>query len=990
MSLGLFILLGFCCLFKRKHFKLVVLSFVFEGIYLHEKDDDEIGFDLKRVSGFFKKFGKKAGSSEKPVDSSSQDVKSDISFDFKKVWRFVLKYKVLFLLLIPVFFSIYFRAFPLFLPVADEWAENAVHANIKSQIVQQLNLQYPHLPDKQKQALVKEHFSQFLSENKDMVEQQVLQVSKLFKERFQDSDGQTYLLAIDPWLWYGYARNFVKYGHFGNTFKDGRSWYSLRNGRVGQPAFRFNLFVFLILLNYWLLNLFGSFSVMAGAFYLPLVLIGLASVAAFFTARKFGGSVAGVVAGVVVGVHSSLLSRTIAGFTDTDNIIAFLEMFVVLFFVLAFCEKKRVKQLLFVVLAGLFMGLYANGHQSWWHIFDFVLGAVGLYFLYVVWLFRKELKKGLFAFFKVDEVKTVLRLFFGFVLSSWFFGSFVRVFLSGFGFLTSLKGFIITPFSAPFGFVSMKAVAVRSVWPNVLTTVAELNRMSLSSIASSVGGKFLFVLSVIGVLFLFFKRITGDKRFLFFGLFFGLWYAGTVFAAIHSVRFTALVVPAFAFGLASFVAFAFRIVSDWLSKGLSVNRVVSKVVVLLILVFVIFPPLIKAAESTALHQVPSMNDAWFDSLIGIKNDCDDGIITSWWDFGHWFVTVAQRRVTFDGGDQGERIHWVGKSLLTSNESVNVGILRMLNCGQEKAPHVLEKYLDNDTVRAIDVLNKIIVVDKVRASEILKSEGLSENAIDDVLAVTHCDDLLPNYYIVSDDMVGKAGVWGHFGSWDFRKASMYNRVFDKKKSNGTRILRDEFNLSAEDADRIFYEIKNNDADKWVAPWPGFMGSSACSVKDNVAVCSGLPLVDKAVVNLSSFDAGFVSKQGVGVPFSVVFADESGVHEKRLNNSNSRVSLILVPSGKGFRAVLASPEQALSMFTRLYYFKAHGLKCFDLLSYKKSISGNEIFVYKVNWDCDSVNVLDEFKVDETEKESVSSNVNLSENFSEGSNLSGNSSS
>ncbi|OYT32315.1 hypothetical protein B6U93_02255, partial [Candidatus Woesearchaeota archaeon ex4484_78] len=303
MSLGLFILLGFCCLFKRKHFKLVVLSFVFEGIYLHEKDDDEIGFDLKRVSGFFKKFGKKAGSSEKPVDSSSQDVKSDISFDFKKVWRFVLKYKVLFLLLIPVFFSIYFRAFPLFLPVADEWAENAVHANIKSQIVQQLNLQYPHLPDKQKQALVKEHFSQFLSENKDMVEQQVLQVSKLFKERFQDSDGQTYLLAIDPWLWYGYARNFVKYGHFGNTFKDGRSWYSLRNGRVGQPAFRFNLFVFLILLNYWLLNLFGSFSVMAGAFYLPLVLIGLASVAAFFTARKFGGSVAGVVAGVVVGVH---------------------------------------------------------------------------------------------------------------------------------------------------------------------------------------------------------------------------------------------------------------------------------------------------------------------------------------------------------------------------------------------------------------------------------------------------------------------------------------------------------------------------------------------------------------------------------------------------------------------------------------------------------------------------------------------------------------
>ena len=105
-----------------------------------------------------------------------------------------------------------------------------------------------------------------------------------------------------------------------------------------------------------------------------------------------------------------------------------------------------------------------------------------------------------------------------------------------------------------------------------------------------------------------------------------------------------------------------------------------------------------------------MNDAWYESLIGIKNDCEDGIITSWWDFGHWFVAVAERRVTFDGGNQGERIHWVGKSLITKNETTAIGLLRMLNCGQEEAPHILEKYLDDDTVKAIDILNKIIVED----------------------------------------------------------------------------------------------------------------------------------------------------------------------------------------------------------------------------------------------------------------------------------------
>ena len=31
---------------------------------------------------------------------------------------------------------------------------------------------------------------------------------------------------------------------------------------------------------------------------------------------------------------------------------------------------------------------------------------------------------------------------------------------------------------------------------------------------------------------------------------------------------------------------------------------------------------------------------------------------------------------------------------------------------------------------------------------------------------------------SDDMVGKSGVWGHFGSWDFDRALIYNTL--KKK------------------------------------------------------------------------------------------------------------------------------------------------------------------------------------------------------------------
>ena len=103
-----------------------------------------------------------------------------------------------------------------------------------------------------------------------------------------------------------------------------------------------------------------------------------------------------------------------------------------------------------------------------------------------------------------------------------------------------------------------------------------------------------------------------------------------------------------------------------------------------------------------------MNDEWVDGLTKIKDTSEDAIITSWWDFGHIFTALSHRRVTFDGGDQGERIHWVGKALATENENESVGILRMLNCGQEQAPHILENYLDNDTLRAINLTNQILI------------------------------------------------------------------------------------------------------------------------------------------------------------------------------------------------------------------------------------------------------------------------------------------
>ncbi len=936
-----------------------------------EDEEENIAFDLRKIKSIFKKKEKSVSKIEE-----KQEKKEEISFDPKKIWHFVVNNKTLLLLLIPIFFSIWFRAYPLYMPITDDWARDSVYNNIQSNIMSDISSQYPNLPDVQKAELMQERFKEELSKNNDPIEAQIASTSEYFKNGMRNEDGEFYLGDIDTWLWYGYTNNYVRYGHFGNEIINGESWYTLRNGREGQKT-NVRVWSFLIAINYRIMNIFGEFSVMAATFYSPIFMLAIAAFAAFFVGKKIAGYPGAIAGSVIVAVHAALLSRTVAGVSDTDNLIACFSMLTVMFFVLAFEESSRKKMAVYTILAGISMGIYFVGHASWWHIFDFLIGASGAYLLYFAWSKKSILQKGIKGFIKIKRVQEIVYLIFGFAAATWISGAFFRL-MTGGTFLNGLKEVITSPFLHPLSFIALKKVAVASVWPNVMTTVAELNTSSVSSVINQMGGKFLFLLSIIGIIYLFAKKadLNKERKGVFYGVLLVFWYLATIYAAQSSIRFSAMLVPAFAFAMCAFIGFIYNSGSVWLNKGLHINEIFSKVVIAVVVIIVVFVPLLKSAESVALREMPLMNDAWYDSLIGIKNDSPQAMITSWWDYGHWFVTVAERQVTFDGGDQGERIHWVGKSLLTSDEKLSVGILRMLNCGQEKAPHIVEKYVNNDTPKAIDIIYRIVAEDKQGAEDILENEGFSNEAIEEITSITHCDDLIPPYYITSDDMVGKAGVWGHFGSWNFTKAAMYNQVVKKDQSEGVDTLIKNFSLDEETANDAYYEIKTTPADQWVSPWPGYMASGSCSVKKNIVSCS-----NGLIVNLTSYEAALAVQGGQARPYSLVYADKNGVNEKVFSDSNIGVSAALIPNGNSFTTVLMDPLQAKSMFTQLYFFKGHGLECFDFFSYKKSFTGNEIYVWTVDWECQGKSILEQFKDKEEgagqpEAESAAAASNASE--------------
>ena len=380
----------------------------------------------------------------------------------------------------------------------------------------------------------------------------------------------------------------------------------------------------------------------------------------------------------------------------------------------------------------------------------------------------------------------------------------------------------------PFQFLSLKAVAVTSYWSNIRTTVAELNVVSLSNVIGQLGGRLLFTLALAGILLMLFKKDHEGKRNPQFAFLFALWLAASLFATTKGVRFILQATPIVAITLGSFLGLSWAYASGWISRELKFNLPVTKVLVFLLLALLLIQPM-KDGYSQAFHSAPSMNDAWYNTLSKIRNEAPkDIVITSWWDFGHWFKAVADLPVTFDGGTQTNwGAYWVGKSLLTDDEKNSVGIVRMLNCGQNEAFKELNKIIA-DVPETIELLNIIVAQDKGAAIKTLQKYDLSSEDIKAVMRYTHCD-APEDYYITSEDMIGKAGVWGHFGSWDFKKAVMYLHTKNLEQSDAISKLMANLSVSETTAKQYYTEIKTTSADNWIAPYRIYVRSAGMRKK-----------------------------------------------------------------------------------------------------------------------------------------------------------------
>lgn len=1007
-----------------------------------QEDEDPINFSelRQKTKEFWRNLkGKRLRKEEIKKKRDKDDVEEALeeSLDFTSTITFVknnahILVPILFIF-IAVFVSTNLRMIPSSLPITDDWAAEQVTNFYRQQLETQINQQYPHLPKQNKNVLIDKEMQKLSQENKKIIENSIAQLSKEYKANFQDEKGETYLIEIDPYLWYSQARNILNHGHQGDKIIERtEEWYreplnylryedldiskpfsvfTLRDGRLDKKT-NFQLHPYVGAYLYKILSFFnGDLSLMRTMFILPAVLIGLSMIPIFLIGRKFAGNVGGLFAALFLAVNIPLLGRTTAGFSDNDSYSILMPLLISWLFLEAYTTDDKKRRWLLSLLSGFSVGVYAIAWTGWSSMFLFVLAVIGFSLLFAgIQDYVKSKEKLNLRFIHKEYFQKHAILFLGFLITS---GLSVSLFQS--------FGRFYRGFTRPIRFIALKEVGVKSIWPNVLTTVAEFNTNSLSSIITHMGGSLLFWIALMGSVFLLFNSkkqrlfnlsylagsgiyyavmlnlssqlnnpiifaviisipiLIGIIKTIYFKeeinfaypLLITVWIIGTAYAFTKGARFALLMAPAFALAMGSSLGFVFERVSQGLTRGTHLDKRISKVIVMTILALFLLSPFADA-QSLAKNEIPLINDAWYNTLIKIKENSERAITTSWWDFGHWFAAITERMVTFDGGDQGERIYWVGKTLLTDNEAEAVGILRMLNCAQETAPHQLDRFT-NDSLESIRILYQIFpIAGRDQAYQKYLELGLTEEQAAEMLDFTHCEDLIDNYFITSEDMVGKAGVWGHFGSWDFEKAMMYQNTHKLSPLKAVAYLTANFGLTEEQAEKIHQEIKNTKADRWIAPWPGYISRvrNCQSLSESEVRCSG-SVQDTQVtfqINLNTLDVSMENNEQLK-PDSLVYVTREEVIKKKLGGKNIGISLILLPEEEKYRFLLADPLQAAGMFTRLFFLEGHGLKCFKKFDDVNQITGGRIITWKVDYNCQQKNNY-YFKVKEGGEEATTS--------------------
>jgi len=638
------------------------------------------------------------------------------------------------------------------------------------------------------------------------------------KSFYMDNESIPYMYELDSYYHYRLTKNFLEHGYIGNTFIDGLEWDSYSYYPPGVPMDYPPLLIYLTAFLYKLINLFSNIPLITVSFWLPAFFGPLGGIAVYLFVRRFSNDIAGLTAGILAVISPFYLIRTFPGWFDTDMFNLFFPVLVIWFFMESFHHKNMKMKVFYASISAFALFIFSMAWNGWQYIFFLIFFST---LFYIIWRYFKGKK--------IKDCLTVLTIFTG--------GSLALILILT-GYINFLKPF--------YGLLELFNLMGNpwSPWPNLYINISELQKPSLKDIVLRLG----FILLSTGILgcVLIFRTMINDKMKVeylrktswFFFLFLILWIIVGFFSLLKGVRFIILIIPP----LTISAGIGIGIMLEYL-KNLSKNQRLIKTLYIFLVLIILIPQFLTSYDKINILK-PGVNDDLWDASEWIKvNTNNNTVIITEWSYGHFLTAIAERSVTMDGrsayietlpvrkfyGDNltfngkipnTSRVYWISKAFSTSNETLSLGIFKMLANSGDYAYLTLDNYTNNTTL-SVQILNNILGIDKASAEEILiEKYNFNDKQVSNILNFSHPDEIRPFVILTDEGMTRNGKSTFDIGEWDFEKEKRSNFTYSVGNFNNSNSMINSTN-------DVIFNFKDG-----IVTWKSNIPFSLIEVRNNI--------------------------------------------------------------------------------------------------------------------------------------------------------------
>lgn len=638
-----------------------------------------------------------------------------------------------------------------------------------------------------------------------------------------DKYGEPYFVELDAYYHVRMADEIVDNGRYGTYSEEHEGyWDGLRNYPVGRSAVYEDGMIWMDILWWRFLNIFGDIGLHRADFWFSALSAVFTVLVAFLLGSRAAPSVgaspaaAGLMAALLVSCAPAFAARTLCGTFDTDLVQTPVAALLMLLMTEMLRSDSHVRSIIFALLTG---GLAAAFTKLWTISFAFTAIALAGGFIYVIGsLFgrvpqgqgrlRSWIKRPFIAGYLITLISTVACV-------SYMYGpGYIKSFLIR----TTTVSNSTASASMPnmYGSVSeLQNVTMLPSSANIMDWLMGGAAGSRAAVINGIGGILVAVMAAAGLLALIiclFRRKKDEEAGsagrpgLYLSIL-AIWALVCVYALRMGVRFIEhLCAPVgilAALGAAAVAALLTRKKTDSDDSKARPGRIIAAAVLCAALI------LPSAIGAHRIYTVPHglISDAHENAMdwIAANAETPDAVVASWWDLGYYYTYESKHPTLWDGGELNPlRAIVVGKALTTDDMELSRALFIMLANSGNSVPQTFIDKLGG--TKGFEALYETVVLERDEAAKVLRDKyGFTAAEADEAADMMHPAETPEIYLVVTGRMMRILGWFEFYGNWDFEGENIkpadvsYNKTPDGSADMDT----------AEGEQKEFFEKRANE-------------------------------------------------------------------------------------------------------------------------------------------------------------------------------------